>query len=646
MKGLRLFSIIRLAGFLFLGCLISWWAKGCSGKQDISGPEIFPSSQIPQYVRQIKYLRVPAISEKTDTTIDLHRGELFTIMAIGEISLLPHGRSIMLPDPCFVKWINDVNFGPVFSYETGGSYVSQKSGRLYLGIMDNNHGDNRGGFDAIIVVWNTTDYGKMADFLEALKLNAPNHSGIADAYSEAIRYEFISFGRSQIPEEIEDTKNQIRQLEQDKSQPSATPATAREQRLIELENRLAELKIRLSRVDMMTGQIKQEKEKTAQLSLEIEKKDQVEKQLIKKISDSAAVPPVMLIISPEEGDRNPTGRTRLSGVVEDDKGIKQIEIFLNGQRMPSARVPSLESSKGTYSRRLSFEENLELRPGENSILVAVTDIEGISVEKKLVVHHVPFQQNVMAVVVGINDYLRFPKLKYAVSDAEAFYHWLVEVYRIPPENVILLTNTQASLRSLRNHLGTRLKSSANREDTVFIYFAGHGATERDAESPDGDGLEKYLIAHDTDPADLYSTALPMREIGYLFKRIRSERLIFIADSCYSGASGGRTVGISSMRANISEAFLDRVVSGRGKVIMTASGANEVSVEKDELQHGVFTYYLLEGLKGRADVDGDKMISLEEAYRYVSVQVPLATGQEQHPAKKGSVEGSLIIGIVR
>jgi hypothetical protein len=56
--------------------------------------------------------------------------------------------------------------------------------------------------------------------------------------------------------------------------------------------------------------------------------------------------------------------------------------------------------------------------------------------------------------------------------------------------------------------------------------------------------------------------------------------------------------------------------------------------------------LLEGLKGKADIDGDRMISLEEAYRYVSVQVPRATGQEQHPAKKGSVEGSLIIGIVR
>jgi uncharacterized caspase-like protein len=61
---------------------------------------------------------------------------------------------------------------------------------------------------------------------------------------------------------------------------------------------------------------------------------------------------------------------------------------------------------------------------------------------------------------------------------------------------------------------------------------------------------------------------------------------------------------------------------------------------------VFTYYLLEGLRGAADTDRDGTITVEEAYRYVSEKVPRATGQEQHPVKKGSVEGSLVLGIVR
>jgi len=67
-------------------------------------------------------------------------------------------------------------------------------------------------------------------------------------------------------------------------------------------------------------------------------------------------------------------------------------------------------------------------------------------------------------------------------------------------------------------------------------------------------------------------------------------------------SGGRAVSISGMRANISDAFLDRLAGGKGKVIITASSANEVNVENEELRHGVFTYYMLQGLRGKADTE--------------------------------------------
>ncbi len=137
----------------------------------------------------------------------------------------------------------------------------------------------------------------------------------------------------------------------------------------------------------------------------------------------------------------------------------------------------------------------------------------------------------------------------------------------------------------------------------------------------------------------------MGEISRIFTRIQSERLIFIADSCYSGASGGRTIDITGIRASISDAFLDRIATGKGKIILTASGANEVSEENKNLRHGVFTYFLLEGLRGNADTDGDGLITVDEVYRYVSDRVPEATNNEQHPVKKGSVEGQLILGFV-
>jgi uncharacterized caspase-like protein len=299
-----------------------------------------------------------------------------------------------------------------------------------------------------------------------------------------------------------------------------------------------------------------------------------------------------------------------------------------------------------YPVTIAFDKTLSLQSGTNNIEINATGKTGLTGRKTITVQYTPNSNNVYAVVVGINDYPRLPKLKYAVNDAREFYRLLIETNRIPPQNINLILNEEATIINLRSALGTGLRSAAGVDDMVLIFFAGHGTTEPDSENPDGDGLEKYLLAYDTQPGDLYSTAIPMREISHILKRIKSERLIFISDACYSGAAGGRTVNITGARSRIDEGFLSRVAQGKGKVIISASAANEVSVEEDELRHGVFTYYLLEGLRGAADTDRDGTITVEEAYRYVSEKVPRATGQEQHPVKKGSVEGSLVMSIVR
>ena len=337
----------------------------------------------------------------------------------------------------------------------------------------------------------------------------------------------------------------------------------------------------------------------------------------------------------------------VSGVAEDDEGLSKLEIIVNGKR-----IAVREGGRGTRetkdisTKRIDFKERIHLEPGENQITFRALDLQGLTSEKSITVQYAERRKNIWAVVVGINRYAKVRPLRYAVNDARIFYNHLVESGQIPRENVTLLLDQDATLTRVRSTLGTHLKNMAGRDDMVIIFFAGHGATERDVMSPDGDGLEKYLLPYDADPKDLYATAMPMGEISKVFTRIQAERLIFIADSCYSGASGGRTIDISGIRANISEAFLDRIAGGKGRVIITASSANEVSAENDNIKHGVFTYYLVEGLKGKADTDKDGVVTVDEAYQYVSEAVPRATNQEQHPVKKGTAEGQLILSIVQ
>jgi hypothetical protein len=613
--------------------------QGCA-----SLPEIYPDSQLPPYVRQISHIRVHADRESVDTGIDIRKGEYYSIVAEGEVRLFYGDRARTLPASAFAKLIDGKYFGAVFSWEKGGTYRWPDPGKLHLGIRDSYHRDNTGHFDAVVIAWNTDDWTKISNFLSLLAERMPYYrEGFRDACDEAKTRSQIEIAKTKTTRELETTQRQIDLLLSKKGE---TEEADRQQNLRLLETRHAELTAKKAGLDALTRQLQEQRLRVSELNRKLEEIDSREKMLLSRVGQSAKVPPLLLITEPEDNSRHETNTIRLAGAVEDDRGLARLEILVNGRPAESEQDRSLKSASGEMLRGVNFDRSLPLASGANRIEIRATDIDGLVVEKIVTVHYDPTRRNVWAVVVGINDYPKLPRLKYAVNDAREFQRLLFEKNRVPAEKIFLLLDAEATLGNLRSVLGTRLRSAASKNDMVIIFFAGHGATERDALSPDGDGLEKYLLPWEADPKDLYSTAIPMREIAYILDRIQSERLIFIADACYSGASGGRTVGTGGQRATISETFLERLASGRGKVIITASAANEVSVEKENLQHGVFTYYLLEGLRGAADMDRDGTITVEEVYRYVSEKVPRATGQEQHPVKKGSVEGSLVLSIAR
>ena len=234
-----------------------------------------------------------------------------------------------------------------------------------------------------------------------------------------------------------------------------------------------------------------------------------------------------------------------------------------------------------------------------------------------------------------------------MPDAEAIYQLLTGPAGFKPEHVHLLTdNTERkpTLRNLKWALGTFLARSAKKDDTVLIFFAGHGAPEVDQRGIERDGLAKYLIPSDADPDDLYSTAFPMDELQTIFGRIEAERVVVFLDACYSGAAGGRTFASKKTRAvNLDDLFLERLTRAKGRAIVSASRPSEVSLEVSELGHGLFTYYLLRGLQGAADLNRDGIVSLQELYEYVEQQVSQkarSVGGNQHPVMKGELEGVL------
>lgn len=629
-----LLKCILLGAFLIM--------QGCT-KPNIQMPETPPP-----IIKAYKHFVVSGgQSGLRNSGIYLNKGDLYSILATGAINMCPRSNSCAFnnenpatPGQFLISRIGDGQYFTRGSYGYGGyGDVSENfySGFLYLGYQAKYPEDDRGAFNIDIIVWTKEDYSAIYDFFKAMEERNPDNKALESALYQAEHRKRLA----QTTKEIEVTKMEIETLKEEITKPTEKENV----KITQLKIKLDELKEQLAKLDDLKKRLEEEKEKSTALTKKLEERERNEQELLSRLKKGSKSPPVIVIAAPRDNSKVEVNIIELNGVIEDEKGIKSIEIYINGKPIKLENTRGLRLKPEEPNIRSDFRERIPLQIGENNIRIVAVDTIGLAAEKVLTINYLERRKNIWAVIVGIDRYSNIRHLKYAVNDAKAFYNHLVGFSQVPTENVTLLLNQEASLTRLRSAFGTHLKKNAGQDDMVIIFFAGHGAIEKDMLSPDGDGLEKYLLPFGADPMDLYATALPMGEISRIFNRIRSDRLVFIADSCYSGASGGRTIGIDGIRANLSDAFFDRVTSGKGRVIISASGANEVSAESDELKQGVFTYYLLEGLKGKADIDRDGMVTVDEAFRFVSQHVPRATNQEQHPIKKGSVKGRLVLSVV-
>lgn len=382
--------------------------------------------------------------------------------------------------------------------------------------------------------------------------------------------------------------------------------------------------------------------------------DGLAQQEIRAVDFERVVPLTVEVRNPEDHARVTDEASLVAAEVTSSKGVAAVTVILNGREVfkQAPRAPQ---------RSVAVAAPVKLRDGSNTVVVRASEPDGavrqevrtVTYERLPATAPTPPRpspaRDRWAVVIGVGRYDNpaIPPLRFTVADAEALYEVLIGQAGFKKDNVLLLTDKterKPSLRDIKWALGTFLARSAKKEDIVVIFFAGHGAPEVDPRGVESDGFAKYLVPSDADPNDLYSTALPMDEFQVIFDRIEAEQLVVFLDACYSGAAGGRTFASKRTRAvRVDEVFLDRLTRSKGRAIVTASRASEVSIELPELGHGLFTHYLVQGLRGAADLDRDGIVSLQEAYQYLEQQVSQksrAVGGNQHPVMKGELEGIL------
>ena len=254
-----------------------------------------------------------------------------------------------------------------------------------------------------------------------------------------------------------------------------------------------------------------------------------------------------------------------------------------------------------------------------------------------------------AVVIGISDYAdsRIPSLRYGERDAKEFCNWLVSPKggRYAFSRVRLLLGKDATGTEIKSALFEWLKKTIE-EDMVIIYFAGHGSSD----SPDSPE-NLFLLPYDTDYAAIGSTGFPMWDIETALKRyIKAKKVVVITDACHSGGVG-QSFDISrrsnrGMKKNpISTGFHSLSKVGDGVCVISATDDKQMSQEGKQWGegHGVFTYFLLKGLRGKADTSQDGTVSLGELTLYLSQEVRRATENAQSPTVAGKFDPAMTIG---
>lgn len=245
------------------------------------------------------------------------------------------------------------------------------------------------------------------------------------------------------------------------------------------------------------------------------------------------------------------------------------------------------------------------------------------------------EMKIWSVIVGVAAYRdEQSKLNYCDDDAYRIHSFLKspEGGALADEQIVLLIDEEASGGKIKKAVGDML-AKATEKDAFLFYFSGHG-------SPDALLAEDYTLSPEG--------AISHQYLKEAIANSNAKNVYCIIDACHSGNLGADAATGKSI-ADLEETRPFYAALGqaqKGYVFMLSSKAEERSMEYSGRRQGIFSYYFIEGLKGKSDINQDKVISITEIFDYTRSKVVEATAGRQTPIMTGDYRHTMPIAIVR
>lgn len=239
------------------------------------------------------------------------------------------------------------------------------------------------------------------------------------------------------------------------------------------------------------------------------------------------------------------------------------------------------------------------------------------------------QLDVWAVVIGISSYNHMPVLRYTDDDAYHMYAFLKspEGGALDDDHIKILVDEEATLQNIKSTM-TGLFGKAGPNDLIMLYFSGHG-------------LRGSFLPFDFDG---YRNKLYHEDLNAIMKQSPAKYKLCIADACHSGSLLAMRGGAQpELLANY---YNSLAKASPGTALIMSSKSDETSLESSGLRQGVFSHFLIRGLKGEADRNNDKRISVQELYDFVNLNVRTYTGNMQSPLIQGDYDPDMTVGVRR
>jgi WD40 repeat protein len=364
------------------------------------------------------------------------------------------------------------------------------------------------------------------------------------------------------------------------------------------------------------------------------------------LQDPAPLPEVKIMSHEVKG-----GDLILDVEANDSSGnLAKLLVADNGVIVYSAEIPA------GGSKKWNTQVAVPLSSGNNGLQVSALTNSGRESHRRIVeaFNDQPSPKpDLYVLAVGVSHYrAKEYDLTYADKDATqiaaAVEKQLSHYHQV---HVTLLTNEHATRHAILD-AATALQK-AKREDAVLIFLAGHGLVD--------DQYEYFFGTHDMNFGNPSGSGLSWDDLNAALSAIPSRHKLLLMDSCHAGEfdpvpnpeqpvpgtrgavvhsrDGVRGVNAKSVPANPTTELLmedlEDLRRGSGASVIGASAGTEFSYESSDWKNGVFTYSVLDGLTtGKADLNQDGVITVEELKRYSGLRVVELTQGKQHPVSRG------------